>query len=331
MFENKSFQSYDFGHVPINCDCYLMDEDYLQAYEQYMLRVIAGNSNDEEPIGETACAAIRKIHNSSMNLSWYPNNLYRFHEVSITLNKSDFITCVSSYNWDEKPHLFIKRGWLNRLYLRHYSVFGLIDAVGMKTALDNGSITKERLAKLRDSIDHLSESRSEMSFISFADSVLVKSNWSVGYVSKNVHDTYNPEIMLSIVKDLHSIFNATLGLSVYAVLTQGYNEYSDDPVFHISSSKNHISMNSLGLPFAQLFAIDGAAKDNVQKMMHLPKEVYMDEHFFHSLRFKSGFKKDVGITRYKYLEPMNNRLLYYYAGHLQELIENLDLSESTSK
>lgn len=329
MFEHKDFDLYSFESVPTNRDCYLMGECYLEEYEKYMMRVIAGGSY-EDPIGYISYAAVRVIHDTNMEISWYPNIYDRFHEVTVALKKADFITCVGSWRWDEKPHIFVKDSWLNNLHLGRYSVFGFIDAIGMEAAIRKGTITHEQLIALRDDIDRLGQSHPEVSFISFGDSILVKSNWSVGMVNSTVQYTYNPEALLPIIKDLQISFGRTLGLSVYAVLTQGHNEYYDDALIHISASRNHICLNSLGVPFAQLLAIDSAARSNIKENVHLPTEVYMDEHLFRSFRFKFEFHKGER-RKYYFASKMSSAPAYYYAVKLEEIFGNLDPTVSHSK
>lgn len=68
MFDHKDFDVYSFESVPINRDCYLMDKCYLEEYEKYMMRVIAGGSY-EDPIGYISYAAVRVIHATSMETS----------------------------------------------------------------------------------------------------------------------------------------------------------------------------------------------------------------------------------------------------------------------
>ncbi len=286
MFTHPDFDVYGLDELPVDRDCYLMDEIYLEDYEKQMLRVFSGSAY-EMPIGYISHVAVRAIDPASLELSWYLVH-ERFHEIRVVLPKPEIITCIGSWKWDEKPHIFVKTTWLNDLHLQSYSVFGFIDAIGVKKAIKDGAITEKRLVALRDEIDELGKSYPQVSFISFADSVLVKSNWSVGMVNSDVKYTYKPEIFLITIKELQRIFEKTLGLAIYAVLTQGYNEYYNDSLLHISSSQNHVCLNSLGLPFAQLLAIDNAVKGNIRKKAHRPSEVYMDEYFFRSLRCKEG-------------------------------------------
>jgi hypothetical protein len=55
---------------------------------------------------------------------------------------------------------------------------------------------REKLIDLREAIDALAIRTPDVSFISFADSLLLKSNWTVGMVGKTPAYTYSPEGML---------------------------------------------------------------------------------------------------------------------------------------
>lgn len=205
-----------------------------------------------------------------------------------------------------------------------HSVFGLVDAIGVKEAIQNGTLTRERLLILRDEIDKLGKSYPQISFISFADSVLIKSNWSVGHVKSNVRYTYQPEIFITIVDELRSLFRKVLRLSVYAVLTQGTNEYYEDSLLHISKSKNHICLNSLGLPFADLMTIDESVRSHIRAKVHKPSDLYIDERFYRSLKFIFEFQEYGAIKKYSYTGKIRGALGYYYTAQLPEILGNLE-------
>jgi hypothetical protein len=322
MFEHKDFDVYSFDAIPLDRDCYLMDEMYIEEYEKFMFKVLSG-SEYEPPIGYISYAAVRKINVESLEMSWYPNIYDRFHEVVIILPKADFVACVGSWRWSEKPHIFVKSQWLNNLHLRRYSAFGLIDAIDVKEAIRKGTLTRERLIQLRNEIDTLGKSYPQVSFISFADTILIKSNWSVGQVGSEVRYTYEPEIFITIVKRFREIFAKTLGLAIYAVLTQGSNEYYDDSLLHISELKNHVCLNSLGLPFAQLLAIDESVRSHLRAKVHSPSDLYMDAQFYRSLNFKFEFLKTEANSKYPYKDKMIGTDTFYYAAQLPEVLENL--------
>lgn len=326
MFEYEYFDVYPYEDVPLNRDCFLMDECYLQEYEASILNIFAGKGG--APIGYISYSAARKINEHSIDFSWYPNIFSRFHEVAISLPRNQLVTCVGCWRYDEKPHIFVKSRWLEQLHLKSYTVFCMVDAIGVKAALQNGTVSREKLLLLREGIDRLAESHIEVCFVSFADSLLIKSNWTVGHFQSDVSYTYNPESFLNIIKELQNIYQEVLNLDVYAVLTQGTNEYYEDSLVHISSGKNHISLNSLGIPFAQLMAIDISVRAAIKANEHGCFELYLDKHFYNSLQLRSEFDKQAR-PQYIYSAPMMDAGSHYYCAQLQDVLENLQPDEQS--
>lgn len=116
-------------------------------------------------------------------------------------------------------------------------------------------------------------------------------------------------------------------MSVYATITQGVNEYADASLIHRSLSGAHVSLNSLGLPFAQLLAIDEAVRDAIRFGRHDRYELYVDDLFFHSLRFKYGFDKHVQPTA-SYVAPMSTSPGKYYCTSTDTILGNVDMTPS---
>jgi hypothetical protein len=253
MFDHPLFRTYTFEDVPLDRDVYLMDERWLGQYEASLVAMF--NGGKYENIGYISYAAIRHVNELSLELSWYPIVHDRFHEVTVRLPRDQFITCVDCWQYDEKPHIFVKSAWLSNLHLRQYSAFALIDAIGVKNAITRHELSKEKLVELRNRIDLLAVNNPGVSFVSFADSLLLKSNWSVGTFDSSVEYTYEPEALVKLFPQILVIYEEVLGLRIYAALTQGLNEYYDQSLIHVSQSANHVCLNSIGLPFAQLMAI----------------------------------------------------------------------------
>lgn len=321
MFAHAKFDKYDFEDIPLNQDLFLVDVAFLEEYENSMLRVFEGAAY--EHIGFVSFVAARMINDSSIQLSWYPNTFDRFHEVSINLPRDQFITCVGCWRYDEKPRVFVNGEWLRNIYQRSYSVFALIDAIDVLNALESGKITREKLIKLRSGIDSISEKYPDISFISFADSLLLKSNWSVGHFENTVKYNYVPEIFISLAIDINALYLATLGLSTYAIITQGGNEYYDDTLLHISQSKNHISLNSLGVPFAQLMEIEKTVRKAIKEKEHPPAELYLDSQYYRSLKYKTEFNKKA-VRHHTYHSKVIGRDCEYYYSTVNDILTNLE-------
>ncbi len=321
MFDHKNFDKYEFKEIPLNRDLYVVDEVYIVEYENSMLKLF--ERKEYENVGYASYAAARKINDNSIELSWFTNVSDRFHEVSIILPRDQFVACVGCWQYDEKPRIFVKSEWLKHIHLRLYSVFAFVDAIDMEDALKSGKITREKLLELRSRIDSLSEKYPDIAFISFADSLLLKSNWTVGHFESSVKYTYEPEVFIRLASEINDIYQAILNLSTYTIVAQGSNEYYDDQLLHISKNQKHVSLNSLGIPFAQIFKIDNTAKEAFDSGVHPKAELYLDKLYFHSLKFISEFDKSTVPSNTYQPKMMETPSKYYYTT-VNDMLTNLE-------
>lgn len=294
----------------------------MEEFSIALVGMLEGKDISPYEVGYVSFVSGRQVNHNSLDLSWYPNVHTRFHEVSISVPKDKIRTCVGCCQYDVNPYIFVEHEWLEQLYTREYSVFALIDAIGVKKAIQNNLLTKNLLIELRNKIDDLAELNSDISFISLADSLILKSNWSVGYFRKGIECSYEPESILSIISEIQEIYRDALGLEIYSVLTQGSNEYYEEPLLHISQSKNHICLNSLGVPFAELLAIESAAKSAIKDGTHNPSELYMDEQYYHSLNLKFEYKKNEK-PKNTYKAIMKTEEPSYFYASCSDIMKNL--------
>jgi len=322
LFKHEHIDKYSFDDIPLNQECLLMSEIYMEEFSVSLTYMLEGKEINPYEVGYSGYIVGNKINANSIDMSWYPNVHTRFHEVSISIPKEKIKASVGCWRYDIKPYIFVEHEWLERLYTREYSFFALIDAIGVKNSIQNNQLAKEKLVKLRDRMDALAEQHMDISFISFADSLIMKSNWSVGYFKKGIECTYEPEVFLRIIKKIQGIYREVLGLEIYAVLTQGSNEYYDESLLHISHTRNHICLNSLGIPFAELLAIEESVKTALKSKVHMPAEVYMDEQYYHSLNFKYEFDKN-NKPKNAYKAIMKTENPYYFCSSCDELLANL--------
>ena len=291
-FTHSSFQVYGMADLPLGRDIYMMDELYIEEWESENIKRF-GNDEDADPYG---VGYITPVHVSAvtphgLEISWYPNTHDRFHEVKTFLPTDAFVDAALAYEYDKRVQLFVRTEWLRALHLRSNSIFAMIDAVDMTDALKLGKVSHDSVISLRDRLDDIASRHPDISFISFADSLLLKTNWTAGMVNTDVTYTYRPEAVLLLFRDLQSLYREALGLEIYGVFAQGSNEYYDDQLLHISPSQNHISLNSLGLPFAQISLIEAAARKAIRAGDHPRMDIYMDEDFFRSLQFSNWERK----------------------------------------
>jgi hypothetical protein len=290
LFDHKDFDVCGYEEIPLDRDLFMMDEKYMVEYEQSLLDLFDGK--EYKHVGYVSYIAVNKINENSIDISWFANVNDRFHEVPISLPKDKFVFCVGSWTCDEEPRVFVDGQWLEEIHLRHYSVFGLIDATDFRKKLDSGDLNRDSLIAVRTELDRLAMKYKDVSFITFADSILLKSNWTVGHFQTDIEYTYRPEVFFDVFQEIQRIYRDRLGVEVYGVFTQGSNEYYDDGLLHISDSKNHICLNSLGIPFAELMAIEATARKSIREGIHSPHELYLDSYFYNSIQFDFKFEKN---------------------------------------
>jgi hypothetical protein len=297
VFSSGLFDAYGPEDLPTDQDIVLMDERYLLEWEQAWLMSDALDADEDGDasvspyeVGYVMPASVIRRLSHGLEISWYPNTHERFHELKILLPLAEIVQCVEVHKYDGKPTVFVKGDWLEMVHLRSNSLFAMIDVVAMGDELQNGRLATSKLIDLRDRLDALAAKHPDISFISFADSLLLKTNWTVGMFDKGSYD-YAPEKLIDLFAEIRGVFRDAIGLEVYGVFASGSNEYYDDALLHISPSHNHICLNSLGLPFAQIMLIDDAARRAIRNGVHGPHDLYMDGDFFRSLAIADYARK----------------------------------------
>jgi hypothetical protein len=285
IFDNPDFEHYTPDALR-NYELLLQDEFFIEEYKSSITN--QNNGGKWKPFGYVSFVAVKRVTAKIVELSFFPITSDRLHELTIVLPRDQIVTCVRAWQWDDRPTLFVKSRWLKKTLARFNCVFGLIDAIGVRNVLETGVALNDSLLKLRSGLDAIASRYPQVSFVSFADSVLLKCHWSLG-----VKCTYDPEMMLYLFTEIRALFKESLGLAIYGVFTQGSNEYYADTAMHVSKKiKNHVCLNSLGSPFADLKSIDEVARQ-VYKENPVHYDLYLDELYFKSLRLNSKFKQSV--------------------------------------
>jgi len=320
MFEHERIPKYAYQDIPLNEEVYLVDEKWAAEYEEMYLSCFRGE--EHHAVGYVTSIKVIKVHDETIEISWYADHFYRFHEVLISIPKGKIKHCIEVYELGDIPILFIDSDWMKMHFAKSFSIFGLVDAGGVRRALRESKLDRDRLIDLRGKIDQLAANYQDVSFISFADSILIKSNWTIVSVDNELSHNYHPESMIEIAQHFKKIFPETIGLDCYTILTQGYNEFYDDALLHMSESKNHISLNSIGLPFAQLQSIDTAARESIKDGIHGKSEIYLDGNLYYSLNSNYGFEIRK-LPKVEYKQKMSSKPAYYFYSDLNTVLEGL--------
>lgn len=323
MFTHPKFRASPIAdiHSRLNEDLIVMDEKWMTEYERDWVRLFDGEQSNPYGVGYITRVAARSAGDGWVELSWYVNHIDRFHEVPLFLPEDCIVACVEVPSYGEDLHIFVRSAWLTDIHEKPLTTFALVDAAGIKALLQRGQLYSSSLKALQTRIDAVADKYPNLAFVSFADSLLVKQVWSVGNVESSIRYTYAPEVLLPAISDLQSAIKQVLAVDAYAVITQGMNAYDDQAPLHISAGHNHISLNTLGMPFAQLMAIEDAAKKAIQ--MHGRCELYIDALLLRSLKLDYQFRDSLPLWPYR--SPMTRAPgAMYAATSMQAILDNLE-------
>ena len=95
----------------------------------------------------------------------------------------------------------------------------------------------------------------------------------------------------------------------------------DQIVSCVSQTKNHVCLNSLGAPFADLKSIDEAAR-RAYKENPVACDLYLDELYFNSLRLDSKFKQTISDWN-SYTMYISRTRAWYARVSCDEILKNV--------
>lgn len=285
--------------MPIGRDVWVMDEKWASEWEDAWLRVFRGEDVSPYEVGFITPIAIDRIGEDAAEIDWIANSHDRFHAVPTYLPRRVYRHCVCAYEYEKRVTVFVDGDWLDRLHDRTHSTFAMIDACGFGKLLQGDLVSPQAIRRVRDRVDELAARNPRVAFTSFADSLLLKTNWKVGRWDRPTDVAYEPESFMSLLKEIDDVYKAELGTGTYATLAQGNNDLFGDELFHSALTGNHISLNSLGLPFAQIASIEQQARRNIRKKIHEPQELYIDRPLFWSMKLTDWeWKQSIDTYRY---------------------------------
>jgi hypothetical protein len=277
---------FDFDHIPVGRDIFLIGAEQLeQLHESWLEIQVQENAPALSETLNFRWCAVQEIVADTCRVNVCIDLSTRYHGALHLLPRAKFVACVRFWNYEKRPYLIVDQEWFDQIQSEMYSLYALVDAIGVKAALDlaNG-ITSAGVVSLKTIIDGIAMEHPEAAFFTFADTVLIKTNWSAK--AGEYDSSYYPEQFLAIVEKVRAAFQTALRLPAYAVVTQGANFFQQPKTFEMSSNGNHIFIGSLGTPFANLQEIEAAVRRAIREGAHPPKELYLAEWFVLTLHFK---------------------------------------------
>lgn len=292
---------YKYDEIPIHRDIFIINDaqfdEFVKLWEEYFLE---GNAECIHPNNHISYKVgyIQKSNSNSLEVNIGVNTSSRFHGVSRILPKARITGCIEFTSIGDNPYLIVDESWFKEIYKSIFSTYALIDAVGMRKLLEcEGEIEERKILEFNKELNKISRVNKDLFFFAYADSVLIKANWSAN--KNDYENTFNPECFLLVVKKVSDIFKLVFDLDAYSILTQGVNQIKLSSHVELSKENNFVFFNSLGAHFAELFNIEEFVRGNIRNNKHSAKNIYLSKSLFLTMNLKNKEKLEENIVEYK--------------------------------
>jgi hypothetical protein len=282
MFDHHYFESRK-PEEQVNTTVWIMSEKYMPFVEEEWLKHFSDDPTaDPISVGTVSTAEIVNVNTDNLDIKYILNHQTRFHTIKHYIPRAVIKRWVGIYrNFDHKyDYVFVDDDWHETFWNGHISTFLLVDAIGMKKKMYSDS--KKLLGELNYlslKVDELAKKYPQLLFISAADNIIVKANFS----PRAVQPIYNPELLLDVCQELREGIKDSLGCESYGIFTQGFNFYNDLSLYSKGSDFNHINTRSLGEPYKELFWLESKIRDDIKNSYIEPTTAYFSPDYFFSL------------------------------------------------
>lgn len=289
MFDHKYFEA-RIPEEQVGSVVWIMSEKYMKDVEAEWLKHFSNDpSADPIAVGTVSTAEIVGLNSSNLDIRYILNRQTRYHTIKHAIPKSVIKKWIGIY-WNighKNDYLFVDDDWHDTFWNGHISTFLLVDAIGMKMKMSSDSKKLlEELNLLSQKVDALAKKYPQLLFISAADNIIVKANFS----ARAIEPIYNPELLLYVCQDIRNIIKESIGCDSYGIFTQGFNFYNDESLFSINH--NHLNTRSLGEPYRELFSLEVRIREDIRNG-ELAKSAYFSSDYFISLNLdREILKKD---------------------------------------
>lgn len=230
----------------------------------------------------------------------------RYHEITCVLPRDIFVKCVDVPAYDGHPFVFVKHSWFVQFVESQFCCYGLIDQIGFKTESCENSNLKDYLSRRRSCLEEVAKNHPNILFILWSDSILIKLPWSLSEYKEG----YNPEVLVSIFKEIRNEFQNIMGFDSYAVFVMGKNDSPDTKLFYMNETSNLFDLHCNGSAFADLFLIDSAIKRNIKNSEHYGFNIYIDEDFLLSMKIDQKCRNTLLLNKYEYSSVLKEKRYY---------------------
>ena len=286
---NQYFTFYDLPQLQLKKDYFLNSDLKSKEIEIEWLKYI-NHEDYKHPnsISEYFPFDILRISNDELFIRILMQRNDRWHTIKISLPISIFRVAYLAHTSETRAQIVVKEEWFKKLKEYSYSVYCIIDFIDMKKILSKlGSISAEQLNRIKYIVDVFATANPDYIFMSFADNILIKTNWKMDY--KGNTTIYNPEKLLRLIQKLRREIKLELGIDSYSIVSQGANYVDENFVNLEPIVKNHFFLPSLSTSFIEIFEIDNDIRNKIKSQELKRSEVYLENSFYQSTNRKFDF------------------------------------------
>jgi hypothetical protein len=140
--QNEHIEFYGISNIPLNSDSFLLSDQWLDRIEQQWTEFLTPECDYEKWIHPNELmdyipCHISPINNSNFNITLLLDRSSRFHTISKALPTKFFRTAFKVFCCEKRPYVIVDQNWFNNLRNSIYSVYVLIDFVGIRNLLND--------------------------------------------------------------------------------------------------------------------------------------------------------------------------------------------------
>lgn len=239
---------------------------------------------------------------TDLNINLLIDRRYRFHSIKKLIPKSKVYCSFIPYSMEGHQYTIVDKDWFNFIRNSLYSTYALVDFVGVRALIsEHGEIPSSVVQKLKEIINEFAKENISCDFLTCADNIIIKTNW---HLNETIN-TYSPESFVLTINDLMKKIEDNIGLSSYAIITQGANYVDENGLQKTDRLKNHFFMPSISVPFIEAFEIDNDARNRIRNKELKKSQYYLEHSFYISL--KRNFYSSEEPDWFKFIEFTNSK------------------------
>lgn len=335
MLNNLQIQSdqiefYEVSNVPLNKDSFLLSDQWLDRVEKQWTEFLSPECDYEKwthpnELMDYIPCHISSVNDSHLNITLLLDRSSRFHTVSKTLPTKFFKTAFKVFGSEKRPYIIVDQNWFNNLRNSIYSVYVLIDFVGIRNLFNEyGEFPSDKLNSIKAIVDKFCNQNKDLTFLTCADNIIIKSGWE--FVTKN--SKYQPEKLLITVNQLITEIKKETEISSYAIITQGANYVNEKNLTNSATPKNHFFMSSISVPFIEAFEIDFDIRKRIKSKEIEKMPFYIEQSFYISTKRKHySSEEPTWFKKFDFESEKLKTSLSYSALTFENICDLIDISE----